>query len=249
MLVQIEITTKCNLACFYCAGRLMPQRDMTIEMLSGILDTLDRPRSIQLQGEGEPLLHPQFWSMVALVKARGHKVGTLTNGTVPIDIQKLDWLSVSVDTLDVEQNKQAGRTHFDKTLANLGGWVVADRTKLRIQAVGYGQDLSSIREYCILNKIEFGVQSLSPKREYATLYPVKPKPNPTNGVRCSMVSSDFIFYNVNGERLPCCFMKFPKHTYQEIVDMFARNQAPEDCFGCRMLQPRASVKLIATDRV
>lgn len=247
--VQIEVTTKCNLACFYCAGRKMPQQDMSLDILSAVLDQLNGRHSIQLQGEGEPLMHPKFWEMVEIVRARGHRVGTLTNGTIPADISKLDWLNVSVDTLDVEQNAQTGRTHFDKTMANLRGWIAADRNKVKIKSVGYGQDMTSLRDFCTEHGIHAIVQPLSPKNEYASLYPVNPLPAPSSGAHCSLAFSDFKYFNVRGERLPCCFMKFPRHSYDEIMATFAQNRVPADCVGCRMLQPKQSVKLIATDRV
>lgn len=246
--VQIEVTTKCNLDCFYCAGRLMPQADMSLEVLSAVLDKVGEPTTVQLQGEGEPLLHPDFWHMVAMTKQRGHRVGTLTNGTVPIDISQLDWLEVSMDTLDEEQNKKSGRNHFDKTMANLLTWIEADRSKLTIKAVGYGQDQSSLRAFCNKHGIQLITQGLSPKAEYASLYPVTPRQTSGRWASCSLAQSKFMFFNVRGERLPCCFLKFPKHSYDQIMTAFDQGRATSDCTGCRLLSTNNLVKLIATDR-
>ena len=42
MFHQIEITTKCNFRCFYCAGRTMPQRHMTEATMNDILARLNQ---------------------------------------------------------------------------------------------------------------------------------------------------------------------------------------------------------------
>src|SRR5437868_464777 len=68
---QIEPTTRCNFTCGFCAGRYMPQRDLTWDDFQTFLAAHPALRHVELQGEGEPLLHPLFFDMVAACRARG----------------------------------------------------------------------------------------------------------------------------------------------------------------------------------
>lgn len=53
--IQIEITTRCNYECFYCAGRDVPRRHMSWKATPGILHRVaERRGAANLQGEGEP---------------------------------------------------------------------------------------------------------------------------------------------------------------------------------------------------
>ena len=48
-----------------------------------IVDAAPRARELQLQGLGEPMLHPRFFDMVEYAAAKGLRVSTNTNGTLP----------------------------------------------------------------------------------------------------------------------------------------------------------------------
>ena len=62
---------------------------------------------IELQGEGESLLHPRFFDMIALAHARGIKVSLITNGSLltagAIDLllaARVEKLSISIESAD-----------------------------------------------------------------------------------------------------------------------------------------------------
>jgi MoaA/NifB/PqqE/SkfB family radical SAM enzyme len=62
----------------------MPQRDMPLERLEDILRGLSGLRHVELQGEGEPMLHPQFFEMAEMIR-RLHslvKISLITNGSL-----------------------------------------------------------------------------------------------------------------------------------------------------------------------
>lgn len=79
---QIEVTTRCNFTCGFCAGRHMEQRDISLQTFEEVLRSLPSLQAIELQGEGEPLLHPDFFLMAQKARARGISVYTITNGSL-----------------------------------------------------------------------------------------------------------------------------------------------------------------------
>lgn len=79
---QIEVTTRCNFTCGFCCGRYMKQADLTWELFTATLDTFPNLRHVQLQGEGEPLLHPRYFEMARELKRRGIRVSVITNGSL-----------------------------------------------------------------------------------------------------------------------------------------------------------------------
>ncbi len=60
----------------------MRQGDLSWAAFAAFLDAHPDLRHIELQGEGEPLLHPLFFDMAAAATARGIAVGLITNGSL-----------------------------------------------------------------------------------------------------------------------------------------------------------------------
>jgi MoaA/NifB/PqqE/SkfB family radical SAM enzyme len=79
---QIEPTTRCNYKCGFCAGRSMPQGDLAWETFERFLMTHPNLKQVELQGEGEPLMHPRFFDMAAACHARGIRVSLISNGSL-----------------------------------------------------------------------------------------------------------------------------------------------------------------------
>jgi len=80
--LQMEPTTRCNFTCGFCAGRHMDQTDLSFDAFASALDQLPEVEHVELQGEGEPLLHPAFFEMARHARARGIEVSTITNGSM-----------------------------------------------------------------------------------------------------------------------------------------------------------------------
>ncbi|MGO8752645.1 MAG: glycosyltransferase [Thermoguttaceae bacterium] len=80
--IQVEPTTRCNFKCRFCAGRHLPQRDMTLETFEHVLRSSTAISHIRLQGEGEPLVHAGFFEMAEMARAKhpAVRVSTITNG-------------------------------------------------------------------------------------------------------------------------------------------------------------------------
>jgi len=107
MHAQIEPTTRCNLSCPICCGRHMQQADLDYETFKEIISKLPNLKEVLLQGEGEPLLHKDFFLMVKHLKSLGIMVSTITNGTLlthemsqRLIASGIDDVGISLDTLD-----------------------------------------------------------------------------------------------------------------------------------------------------
>ena len=81
--VQIEPVGQCNLRCRMCpiAYRNEGERPafMPLETFCRLIEQFPALRELQLQGMGEPFLHPRFLDMVRFAAARGIEVSTNTN--------------------------------------------------------------------------------------------------------------------------------------------------------------------------
>jgi radical SAM protein with 4Fe4S-binding SPASM domain len=101
---------------------------MTLETFTALLDQLDGIEELHLQGLGEPLLNPDFFSMVRLAASRGVRVTTSSNLLIlsehlaeEIVISGLFCIHVSVDgaTAPTHERMRAGGS-LPKVLKNIG---------------------------------------------------------------------------------------------------------------------------------
>lgn len=121
-LVQIEVTTRCNFTCYYCTGRKMEQADMTWDTFKRIADAMPPDvTQVRLQGEGEPLLWKHFEQAVRLLTSKGIAVNTITNGSIysPSKVMGLEYLGISLDTINPERAKDIGRHNLPRVLGNI----------------------------------------------------------------------------------------------------------------------------------
>jgi MoaA/NifB/PqqE/SkfB family radical SAM enzyme len=93
--IQVEVTTYCNAACLYCPRTVYrdhwPDRHLSLESFRKLLPAFSQTGLVYLQGWGEPLLNPDFFTMAALAKSAGCRVGTTTNGML-LDVPKMEQL-------------------------------------------------------------------------------------------------------------------------------------------------------------
>lgn len=106
-MINIEPTTRCNFNCWYCVGRHMQQADIRTEDFARMLDHFPSLRTIALVGEGEPLLHKDFFKMARLAKDRDIKLLTISNGSAfsqsvikQLCENEIDYISISIDSYD-----------------------------------------------------------------------------------------------------------------------------------------------------
>ena len=78
---NVEITTRCNLHCVYCARSSMKQQgtDMDKNTFASILGLLPHAYRVTFVGLGEPLLHPGIVEFIAKAVSQGRRTTLVTN--------------------------------------------------------------------------------------------------------------------------------------------------------------------------
>jgi pyrroloquinoline quinone biosynthesis protein E len=124
--LQIEATSQCNLRCSTCshAKEASNGQHLTEERLRRILDGLPwSPEKVILSGIGEPLMNPQFFSLVDILAERKIQCEFFTNGTLLTEARRqavlsrnnIDLVAISCDgsRKDTFENLRVG-ADFDK---------------------------------------------------------------------------------------------------------------------------------------
>lgn len=123
---QIEPTTRCNFTCGFCVGRHIPQGDLSWADFETFLAAYPDLRHVELQGEGEPMLHPLFFDMVEACRDRDIKVSIITNGSL-LNAERVERLiasgvasvHVSLESSDPEQFRKIRGGLFAKVETGL----------------------------------------------------------------------------------------------------------------------------------
>lgn len=129
--LQWHITHLCNLRCLHCyqedyAAHMEPEMmERVLEKYERYLDFLELPGQINLTG-GEPLLHPRFFELASTIRAHGHRLAVLTNGTL-IDetcarrLKELRpvFVQVSLDGAREAHDRIRGPGNFDAALRGI----------------------------------------------------------------------------------------------------------------------------------
>ena len=125
-MAMLEITTKCNLHCVYCAARKLVKTpsDLPLEKIKEMTKNLSTFEYICLCGLGESLLHKEFYEVLGLFQDK--KIVLITNGSLEIDYDRLtkynniDAISFSTDGSTEEDMKRVSSNYrFDILLQNL----------------------------------------------------------------------------------------------------------------------------------
>lgn len=165
--VQIEPVGQCNLRCQMCPIQFRqdgpphgPPAFMAYETFTRLVDQFPGLRKLQLQGLGEPMMHPRFFDMVAYAAERGIEVSTNSNLTL-LNAQRaercvtsgLAWLHVSIDSATPETYARIrARARLERVLANLAALQDAKRRlnsarpRLRLVVVIMRQNLHELPE-------------------------------------------------------------------------------------------------------
>lgn len=120
--IYLEVTTRCNLRCSMCPkfaeGSTIAEADLPLDLFRRLLPSLARTRMLVLNGLGEPLLHPELETMIALARERmppDGRIGFQSNGLLLSRTRAerllragLDVLCLSLDDLRPEEDGGPG---------------------------------------------------------------------------------------------------------------------------------------------
>lgn len=123
--IFIEISNVCNLACSFCPPTSRGARSMSLEEFEMVLKRLEgHGNNIYLHVKGEPLLHPNFESILDLCQRYNKKIHITTNGTLldkhGVSILKnssMRLLSISLQSFEDATDEAAYMAYLNKVLA------------------------------------------------------------------------------------------------------------------------------------
>ena len=124
----VEVTSRCNLNCLMCprGESQMPEQDLAFPVFQTLLEIIPPGSLVDLNGWGEPLLHPRLIDMVRLLKQKGCFTGFSTNGLLLTENKAQSLLSAGVDYLAFSLDGASPRTYqavrgglFEKICQNI----------------------------------------------------------------------------------------------------------------------------------
>jgi MoaA/NifB/PqqE/SkfB family radical SAM enzyme len=144
-LLQVEPTTRCNFTCGFCVGRHLDQSDLDPADFDRVLAAFPHVEQLELQGEGEPLLHPGFFEMARRASERGIRVSSVTNGSLftPRNIEHLleagvSALLVSIESPDPDEFRRIRGGRLEKVVDGIRALLAARRrADRRTPSVGF----------------------------------------------------------------------------------------------------------------
>lgn len=111
---QIQITSRCNLHCPHCTKNAFSSEwvdgDMDLATYQAVAAAFPYLKQVYIDAWGEPLLHPDFWEMVAMARAAGCSVGVTTNGTL-IDGEVARRLASEVEVVGISLDGATAATY------------------------------------------------------------------------------------------------------------------------------------------
>lgn len=221
---QIELTTRCNLKCFYCPIEELDKKDMSFSTFKSIIDSIEGKAIILMQGTGESLLHKQFHGFLVYLKLRGHKATLITNGTMRIPDKTfalLDRVKYSIDEYTSDKKVKVLKGNEENITID---------PKSSIFMVDYGQDPTELLKHTKINAYK---QKLQQKDSYTKKYSVDNKQS-CSAKECSFIKNDRKFFFASGKEAACCLMIFEDKsmTSRQVKKSLAAGVIPDPCKGC-----------------
>lgn len=121
--VNFHILLACNMSCSFCFAANLPKPNLKPSEAIRIVEMLPQVgfKKINFAG-GEPMLYPGLDGVIRAAKECGMTTSMVTNGTRVTDewlggmSGYLDWLALSVDSVDPQTHRRSGRATKDGPL-------------------------------------------------------------------------------------------------------------------------------------
>jgi len=130
----------------------MRQGDLPFETFERILEQFPDLVHIELQGEGEPLMHPRFFDMAALARSRGIAVSIISNGShfSPDTVARiletgLERINVSIESSDFGMFRVIRGGKLEKVIRGLE-LLVAERAAGRLERPTIGFAVTVLKQ-------------------------------------------------------------------------------------------------------
>lgn len=129
--INLHFHRACEMRCQHCFATFLDCTKLSLEALKRLIDLISiapkepgqtKPRRLNFVG-GEPTLHPHFLALVKYAHAQGLRVSIVTNGNslirngFPKELEILELVGVSIDSLDPSKNKSIGRAVRNETIS------------------------------------------------------------------------------------------------------------------------------------
>ncbi|MBU7036474.1 MAG: radical SAM protein [Theionarchaea archaeon] len=153
-IVQMDITSQCNLACKHCRASVLDKTaaDLTYQQIVSLLNQIHSlsPHAALAMAGGEPLMRADLQEILSYIRDNlpGNHVELLTNATL-ITPERIDWLLETVRGFNVSMegatpgihDSVRGRGSFEKTVQALNLLVESDATvAVRMTYFHQGED-------------------------------------------------------------------------------------------------------------
>jgi MoaA/NifB/PqqE/SkfB family radical SAM enzyme/alpha-beta hydrolase superfamily lysophospholipase len=144
VIANIEITTRCNLRCSYCARtqRGGSGGDMPFSTFKTVLGLLPHAYRITLVGLGETLLHPQVADCVAEASSQGRRTALVTNAMLLDEALSRKLLKAGLESIafsiDGATQETASRVRPGTDLGR-----VTENIKRFVQVMGQEREIST----------------------------------------------------------------------------------------------------------
>ena len=163
--LQVEPVGQCNLRCRMCpithrseGTPFAPPAFLSFARFTRLVDEAEGVQELQLQGLGEPMLHPRFFDMVEYATRAGIRVSTNTNGTLLTPARAVRCVTSGLAALHLSVDGASAATYeairvrarFDTLLRNLNHLMEArarlasGHPRVRIVAVAMRRNLGEL---------------------------------------------------------------------------------------------------------